>query len=165
MGNSPVPGEFPTQRPVTRSFDVFFDLCLNKRLSKQSWGWWFETPSRPLWRHRNVRQEGVSISNNKVHFFYTYDLFLYEVLSHICVMKESLHWKSFCITGTLWGQSAVTDGCSAQLTSNTNLSCFLCCQSQQRLTKQSRCWWNIWMRDVNLTSLQCVISTATIVRC
>ena len=35
------PGEFPTQSPVTRSFDVFFDLCLNKRLSKQS-GWWFE---------------------------------------------------------------------------------------------------------------------------
>ena len=38
------PGEFPTQRPVTRSFDVFFDLRLNKRLSKQPWGWWFETP-------------------------------------------------------------------------------------------------------------------------
>ena len=53
-GNSPVPGEFPAQRPVTRSFDVFFDLCSNKRLSKQSWGWWFETPSCPLWRHRNV---------------------------------------------------------------------------------------------------------------
>ena len=35
-GNSPVPGEFPTQRPVTRSFGVFFDLRLNKRLSKQS---------------------------------------------------------------------------------------------------------------------------------
>ena len=33
-GNSPVPGEFPTQRPVTRSFDVFSDLRLNKRLSK-----------------------------------------------------------------------------------------------------------------------------------
>ena len=42
-GNSPVPGEFPTQRPVTRSFGVFFDLRLNKRLSKRSWGWWFET--------------------------------------------------------------------------------------------------------------------------
>ena len=52
-GNSPVPGEFPAQRPVTRSFDVFFDLRLNKRLSKQSWGWWFETLSHPLWRHRN----------------------------------------------------------------------------------------------------------------
>ena len=53
VGNSPVPGEFPAQRPVTQSFDVFFDLCLNKRLSKQSWDWWFETLSRPLWRHRN----------------------------------------------------------------------------------------------------------------
>ena len=53
-GNSPVPGEFPTQRPVTRSFDVFFDLRLNIRLSKQSWGWRFETLSRPLWRHCNV---------------------------------------------------------------------------------------------------------------
>ena len=52
-GNSPVPGEIPAQRPVTRSFDVFFDLRLNKRLSKQSWGWWFETLSCPLWRHRN----------------------------------------------------------------------------------------------------------------
>ena len=48
------PGEFPTQRPVTRSFDVFFDLRLNKRLNKQSWGWWFETLSRPFWRHRNA---------------------------------------------------------------------------------------------------------------
>ena len=52
-GNSPVPGEFPTQRPVTRSFDVYFDLRPNKRLSKQSWGWWFETLSCSLWRHRN----------------------------------------------------------------------------------------------------------------
>ena len=41
VGNSPVTGEFPAQRPVTRSFDVFFDLRLYKRLSKQSWGWWF----------------------------------------------------------------------------------------------------------------------------
>ena len=49
-----VPGEFPLQRPVTRSFDVFFDLRLNKQLSKQSWGWWFETLSRWLWRHRNA---------------------------------------------------------------------------------------------------------------
>ena len=52
-GNSPVPGEFPAQRPVTRSFDVFFDLRLNKWFSKQSWGWWCETHSCPLWRHCN----------------------------------------------------------------------------------------------------------------
>ena len=52
-GNSPVTGEFPPQRPVTRNFDVFFDLRLNKRLSKHWWGWWFETPSCSLWRHCN----------------------------------------------------------------------------------------------------------------
>ena len=52
-GNSPGTGEFPAQRPVTWSFDVFFDLRLNKRLRKQSWGWWFETLSRPLRRHSN----------------------------------------------------------------------------------------------------------------
>ena len=49
--NSPVTGEFPAQRPMKRSFDVFFDLRLNKRSSKQWWGWWFETPSHPLWCH------------------------------------------------------------------------------------------------------------------
>ena len=47
------PGEFPAQRPVTRSFDVFFDLRPNKRLSKQPWGWWFETPLWSLWRQCN----------------------------------------------------------------------------------------------------------------
>ena len=49
-------GEFPGPRwiPHTKAsdagFDVFFDLRLNKRLSKQSWCWWFETLSCPLWR-------------------------------------------------------------------------------------------------------------------
>ena len=53
-GKSPVTGEFPVQRPVTRSFGAFFYLCLNKWLSKQ-WGRrWFETASRSLWRHCNV---------------------------------------------------------------------------------------------------------------
>ena len=43
---------FPSQRPVTRSFDVFFNLRPNRRLSKQHWGWWFEMQSLSLWRHR-----------------------------------------------------------------------------------------------------------------
>ena len=43
----------PRTKPVTRSFYVFFNLHLNKRLSKQWWGWWFETQSHPLWRHCN----------------------------------------------------------------------------------------------------------------
>ena len=52
-------GEFtgPQWIPRTKASDAelwcFFDLRLNKRLSKQSWGWWFETLSRQLWRHRN----------------------------------------------------------------------------------------------------------------
>ena len=61
-GNSPVPDEFPTQRPVTRTFDVFLDLRPNKRLSKQSRGWWFQTPSRPLWRHRNTIKAALSLA-------------------------------------------------------------------------------------------------------
>ena len=49
-GNSRSPENSP---PVTRSFDVFFDMRLNKRLSEQSKRWWFDTPSRSLWRHCN----------------------------------------------------------------------------------------------------------------
>ena len=53
-GEPPVTGGFPSQRPVTRSFDVFFDLCLKKnRLSRQSRRQWFETPPRSLWRQCN----------------------------------------------------------------------------------------------------------------
>ena len=51
VGNLLVTGEFPAQRPMMRSFAVFFDLHLNKWLSKQWRGWWFETLSHPLWRH------------------------------------------------------------------------------------------------------------------
>ena len=51
VGNSPVTGEFPAQRPVTRNFNVFFDLRLNKWLSKQSWRWWFATRSWLSWCH------------------------------------------------------------------------------------------------------------------
>ena len=51
------PDEFTTQRPVTRSFGVFFDLRLNTRLSKQPWCWWFETPSWSLWRHISTQQK------------------------------------------------------------------------------------------------------------
>ena len=53
-GNPPVTGGFPSQRSVTRSFDGFFDVhLLNKRLSKQSRYWLFETPYRSLLRHCN----------------------------------------------------------------------------------------------------------------
>ena len=96
----PQTGEVPTQRPVTRSFDVFFDLRLNKRLSKQLWCWWFETLSRPLWRHRNDYMK------------YTIDTamvrsgFLYENMRHwVWIMapassraRASLIFTSVCFT-------------------------------------------------------------------
>ena len=81
-GNSPVPGEFPTQRPVTRSFDVYFDLRPNKWLSKQSWGWWFETLSCSLWRHRNViskvsRYSSINFTGDAsaVNYYYSSKIF------------------------------------------------------------------------------------------
>ena len=67
VGNSPVIDEFPSQRPVARSFDVFFDPRLNKRLSKPSWGWWFETPSYSLWRHCNVCGTLCSLMDTSVY--------------------------------------------------------------------------------------------------
>ena len=69
-GNSPVTGEFPSQRPVTRSFGVFFGLRLNKRLSKQSRGWWFETPSRSLWCHSNDLLILIALGHNGLIILY-----------------------------------------------------------------------------------------------
>ena len=52
--NSPYKGQWP-------GFDVFFDLRLIKRLIKQSWGWWFETPSGPLWRHCKLQHSQAEV--------------------------------------------------------------------------------------------------------
>ena len=72
---------FCAQRPVSRSFDVFFDMRLNKGLSKQSWRWWFETPSSSLWRHRNeynhnkAKHNGNLIANKvKYHIYDNADI-------------------------------------------------------------------------------------------
>ena len=54
VGNSPVTSEFLAQRPVMWRFYVFFDLCLNRQLSKQWRRWWLDTLLWSLWRHCNV---------------------------------------------------------------------------------------------------------------
>ena len=104
-GNSPVIGEYPAQRTVTRSFAVFFDLRLNKRLSKQWWGWWFETPSRPLWRHCNA------------FFIYVFNLIsvctcrlqLLAAVDKECfvinpkVLKQAHVWCIYQIANRVWG--------------------------------------------------------------
>ena len=63
-GNPPVTDGSPSQRPVTPNFDVFYDLRLNKRLSKQSKHRWFETSSRSLWRHSNDWRIALLVINN-----------------------------------------------------------------------------------------------------
>ena len=54
-------GEFTGRRWILRTMasdaELWCFLWSVKRLSKQSWGWWFETPSRPLWRHSTVLSE------------------------------------------------------------------------------------------------------------
>ena len=63
-----------------RSFDIFFDLGLNKRWSKQSWGWWFETPTRSLWRHWNdILLQSVT-RPVIFHLAYTWLPFLWHLL-------------------------------------------------------------------------------------
>ena len=70
-----VTGEFHSQRPVTRRFDIFYDLRLNKRLSKRSESWWFETPQRSIWRHCNVTP-----SINNTHYL--------EVVYHYVTLRH-----------------------------------------------------------------------------
>ena len=76
-GNSLVTSKFPLQMPVTRNFDVFFDLRLNKRLSRPSRGWGFETPSCSLWCHCIDLQNQTDLNNT------TLSLQLY-VCSPVC---------------------------------------------------------------------------------
>ena len=98
-GNSPMTGEFPAQRPVTQSCDVFFDLRLNKRLSKQSWGWWFKTPSRPLWRHCNKNSHSfIAYSRSSLWLFQdiTHRRFNARLQHPQCVSNEDTavsHWR------------------------------------------------------------------------
>ena len=86
------PGEFPTQRPVTRSFDVFFDPRVNKRLSKQPWGWWFETPSWSLWRQCNAM---ISQHSGYPRVFVFVNLIFFEPLLTCKCVSEWLSLTAF----------------------------------------------------------------------
>ena len=103
------PGEFPTKRPVTRSSDVFFDLRLNKRLSKQPWGWWFETPSWSLWRHCNVQihQQTVIGRAGKVSHFCIamqmspaaiyYSIVIWCLQQRVCIPDINKRPRALCL--------------------------------------------------------------------
>ena len=70
-GNPSVTGEFSAQRTMARSFDVFFDLRLNKRLRKQSRPWWFEMPSRSLWLRCKIVLVHSRANFSAPHFLHT----------------------------------------------------------------------------------------------
>ena len=89
VGDSLVTSEFPAQRPVTWSFDVFLDLCLNKQLSKLSKHRWFETLSCSLWRHRNEYVYTISLTTkHSTELFQT--LSMHSLSQHSCTTKHSL---------------------------------------------------------------------------
>ena len=88
-------GEFTGHRwiPLTKASDAelscFFDLRLNKRLSKQSWGWWFEMPSRSLWHHCSATDPRMGIQN-EFHSFPYFPWFFHMVVKTL-VMYWILH--------------------------------------------------------------------------
>ena len=107
--------EFEFERAVTWSFDVFFDMCLNKQLSKQSRCWWIETPSCPLWRHCNDlthlgrimrtnvsklsygSESGVSLIQRQAIIWANNDSLINRVLgtnfSEICIATQAFIFK------------------------------------------------------------------------
>ena len=117
-GNPPVTGGFPSPSPVTWSFDVFLDLRLNNRLSKQSWGWWFETPSRPLWRNCNVVDNMAKIWISRYAIFQA-------VLYFAEHMIASSNGNIFRVTGPLWGESTGHRWIPQTQSSDAELWCFL----------------------------------------
>ena len=79
----PFTSEFLSQRPVTQGFDVCFDLCPSKRLSKQSRRRWFGTPSRSLWRHCDVKYLPMTPSP----FLTTHLTYWHSAPNVLCVCK------------------------------------------------------------------------------
>ena len=83
VGNSPVTGEFPSQRPVTWSFNVLLDPYLKKQFGKHLWHWWFVMPSLSLWHHCNylhrIWNHNSSISSGPIDHNWSEDI---TVTSH-----------------------------------------------------------------------------------
>ena len=115
-GNSPLTGEFPSQRPVTRSFDVFFDLHLNKRLSKQSRCRWFETPSRLLFRQCNA------ITSNKLDLWQKTTISK-KALIHIVSIQPHFNVPTTPYRNTPSSLVESTDGLALGLWSMSDYGC------------------------------------------
>ena len=102
-GNPSVTSGFPSQRPVMRRFDVFFGLCLNKQLSKQSRRRWFETSSHSLWRHCNVKIKSWLIRNSSYYYekyfhnhakHHTKGAHLWRMLKPMPCRRQAIIWTN-----------------------------------------------------------------------
>ena len=97
----PMCGEFTgdqwnsTQRPVTQSFGVFFDLRLNKRLSKQSLGWWFEMPSGSLWCQCG-KDSRLCLQSPHIRKLKIYGTTWYFLL-HAFMLRSPILPQSYCV--------------------------------------------------------------------
>ena len=138
---------FPAQRPVTRCFDVFLGLRLNKLLSKQWWGWRFETLSRLLWRQCNdpPNVTGYFCPNWSGCEFLKRVIPMMKSGSHVCQRSVNVSWSRHLntstsrvfvqpfvhktqtkqkqtprVTGTLWGEPPVSDRFPSHRVNNTN---------------------------------------------
>ena len=150
-GNPPVTGEFPSQRPVTRTFGVFFDLNLWKQLGKQSYRLWFETPSRSLWRHCNEETwfefEFINIGNvdQNAHciilFYAFYCISVYNPLEEYCISWWCHPIETFSTSLAICaGNSPVTGEFPAQRPVTRSYDVFFDLRLNKRLSKQSWSW-------------------------
>ena len=168
-GNSPVPGEFPAQRPVTRSFDDFFDLSLDKRLGKQSWVWWFETLSSvTLWCHCNgiivfmiCRLTGILKhcyqSNDENLYWYYMCVYLWVVLGYF--MMTSSNGNIFHVTSPLCGEFTGPGEFPTHTPVTRSFDVFFHLSLNKRLTQPWGWWfetpsWSFW-RQCNVPSGSC----------
>ena len=110
-GNSPVAGEFTAPRPVTRSFDVFFGLRLNKRLRKQWWDWLPGTPSSSSWRHCNAMCWQLVCESDLIDVFVEFVFPIVYSLLTLCLFTLLTYLCHYC--------DVIMGGMASQITSPT----------------------------------------------
>ena len=137
-GNPPITGGFPSQRPLTRSFEVCFYLRLKKRLITQSRRRWLETPPRKYL----TKGQWIPLTKGQQRGKYFH------------LMTSSCHCKMFCVL--LWFSSYVSVDCperhyydvimgamAYQITSLTIVYLTAYWGSEQKKTSKLRVKWPV----------------------
>ena len=138
-------------------------ICaLNKRLSKQSWGWWFETPSRSLWRHcSDITRQGHLQGHYHIRFRLSRDIIHNgrrdPALSHDTSSKITQSpWTEGPKVDNIWlKKQQVLDRCQM----NANLFLFL----SNATSTNGQVWWEVYLYSVFLTPGGSIITICVIV--